>query len=106
MVGKGAVILFTVICLAMAGRFQTVLASSDLSKLTHQQWLVSLIDDFSSSFCSICHLRLLSESAHFPSSVRVHLYVRTPHFLIGTGSIFQTLFQFLSSRQKSNFYEN
>jgi len=28
----GAVILFTVICLAMAGRFQTVLASSDLTR--------------------------------------------------------------------------
>lgn len=29
---KGTVILFTVICLAMAGHFQSVLAASDLSE--------------------------------------------------------------------------
>ena len=31
----GTVILFTVICLAMAGHFQSVLAASDLSAYLH-----------------------------------------------------------------------
>lgn len=70
-----AVLSFTIVCLAMAGQFQHVLAASDLSEWVSCSDMTANLQIVLSSFCTIRHLCMLGEPVHCCHSVRIRLIV-------------------------------
>jgi hypothetical protein len=67
----GSVLLFTGICLAMAGHFQSVLAASDLSAYDLPFVSVAVLKSDCSSFRSLCDLRMFSQLIYIYCSVSI-----------------------------------